>query len=85
MDVIALDKYGFGYAAAPMGTALTEDQITEAWKIVPEPILCFDGDNAGIKAALRSVDRALPILRAGYSLKFMFLPDKMEPDEFLKA
>ena len=85
MDVIALDKYGFGYAAAPMGTALTEDQITEAWKIVPEPILCFDGDNAGIKAALRSVDRALPILRAGYSLKFMFLPDKMDPDEFLKA
>ena len=85
MDVIALDKYGFGYAAAPMGTALTEDQITEAWKIVPEPILCFDGDNAGIKAALRSVDRALPFLRAGYSLKFMFLPDKMDPDEFLKA
>ena len=85
MDVIALDKYGFGYATAPMGTALTEDQITEAWKIVPEPILCFDGDNAGIKAALRSVDRALPILRAGYSLKFMFLPDKMDPDEFLKA
>ena len=67
MDVIALDKYGFSYAAAPMGTALTEDQIMEAWKIVPEPILCFDGDGAGIKAALRSVDRALPILSAGYS------------------
>lgn len=85
MDVIALDKYGFSYAAAPMGTALTEDQIMEAWKIVPEPILCFDGDSAGIKAALRSVDRALPILSAGYSLKFMFLPDKMDPDEFLQA
>ena len=85
MDVIALDKYGFSYAAAPMGTALTEDQIMEAWKIVPEPILCFDGDGAGIKAALRSVDRALPILSAGYSLKFMFLPDKMDPDEFLQA
>lgn len=85
MDVIALDKFGFGYAAAPMGTALTEDQIMEAWKVCPEPILCFDGDNAGIKAALRSVDRALPILKAGYSLKFMFLPDKMDPDEFLKA
>lgn len=85
MDVIALDKYGFGYAAAPMGTALTEDQIIEAWKVVNEPILCFDGDNAGIKAALRSVDRALPILKAGYSLKFMFLPDKQDPDEFLQA
>ena len=85
MDVIALDKYGFGFAAAPMGTALTEDQIMEAWKVVNEPILCFDGDNAGIKAAIRSVDRALPILKAGYSLKFMFLPDKMDPDEFLRA
>ena len=85
MDVIALDKFGFGYAAAPMGTALTEEQIALAWKIVPEPVLCFDGDAAGIKAAVRSVDRALPILKAGYSLKFMFLPDKMDPDEFLKA
>ncbi|MBQ7303802.1 MAG: DNA primase [Alphaproteobacteria bacterium] len=85
MDVIALDKFGFPYSAAPMGTALTEDQIIEAWKIVPEPILCFDGDNAGQKAAIRSVERVLPILKAGYSLKFMFLPDKMDPDEFLKA
>ncbi len=85
MDVIALDKYGINFAAAPMGTALTEAQIMEAWKVVAEPILCFDGDNAGIKAALRSVDRALPILKPGFSLKFMFLPDKMDPDEFLKA
>ena len=85
MDVIALDAYGIGYAVAPLGTALTEDQIMEAWKIVNEPILCFDGDNAGIKAAIRSVDRALPILKAGYSLKFMFLPDKQDPDEFLQA
>lgn len=85
MDVIALDKYGFGYCAAPMGTALTEEQIQEVWKVCPEPILCFDGDNAGIKAALRSCERVLPILKAGYSLKFMFLPDKMDPDEFLKA
>ncbi|MBR2299920.1 MAG: DNA primase [Alphaproteobacteria bacterium] len=85
MDVIALDKFGFSYAAAPMGTALTEDQITEAWKVVNEPVLCFDGDGAGIKAALRSVDRALPILKPGFSLQFMFLPDKLDPDEFLRA
>ncbi len=85
MDVIALDNFGFSYAAAPMGTALTEDQITEAWKVVNEPVLCFDGDGAGIKAALRSVDRALPILKPGYSLQFMFLPDKLDPDEFLRA
>ena len=84
MDVIALDKFGFSYAVAPMGTALTEDQITEAWKVVNEPVLCFDGDSAGIKAALRSIDRALPILKPGYSLQFMFLPNKLDPDEFLR-
>ncbi len=85
MDVIAQSKYGFDYAVAPLGTALTEDQIQEAWKICPEPTLCFDGDSAGIRAAVRSVDRVLPILKPGYSLKYVFLPDKMDPDEFLKA
>jgi len=85
MDVIAMDKYGFNYAVAPLGTALTENQIMEAWKVNSQPLLCFDGDNAGIKAALRSVDRALPILKAGYSLRYIFLPEKMDPDEFLKA
>ena len=85
MDVIAQAKYGFDYAVAPLGTALTEDQIQEAWKICPEPTLCFDGDGAGIRAAVRSVDRVLPILKPGYSLKYVFLPDKMDPDEFLKA
>lgn len=84
MDVIALSKYGFEYAVAPLGTALTEDQIMEAWKVCPEPILCFDGDGAGIRAAIRSVDRALPILKPGYSLKFISLPDKQDPDDFLK-
>ena len=85
MDVIAMDKYGIGYAVAPLGTALTEDQIQEAWKVVNEPICCFDGDTAGIRAAVRSVDRVLPILRPGYSLQYAFLPDKQDPDEFLKA
>lgn len=85
MDVIALDQYGIGYAVAPLGTALTEDQIFETWRICPEPVCCFDGDSAGIRAALRSVGRALPILKPGYSLRFLFLPDKMDPDEYLKA
>ena len=76
MDVIAQAKYGFEYAVAPLGTALTEEQITEAWKICPEPTLCFDGDNAGIHAATRSIDRALPILKAGYSLKYVFCPTR---------
>ena len=84
MDVIGMYKYGIDYAVAPLGTALTENQIAEAWKICPEPTLCFDGDNPGIRAANRSVDRALPLLKAGYSLKFAFLPDKLDPDEYLK-
>ena len=85
MDVIAMDKYGIGYAVAPLGTALTEEQIIEAWKVVNEPICCFDGDLAGIRAAVRSVDRVLPILKPGYSLQYAFLPDKLDPDEFLRA
>ena len=84
MDVIAMDKYGIGYAVAPLGTALTEEQISEAWKVVNEPICCFDGDSAGVRAAIRSVDRVLPILKPGYSLQYAFLPDKQDPDEFLK-
>lgn len=85
MDVIAMDKYGINFAVAPLGTALTEDQIQEAWKVVGEPTCCFDGDSAGNRAAIRSVDRVLPILKAGYSLKYVFLPDKLDPDEFLKT
>ena len=85
MDVIALDRYGFNYAVAPLGTALTEEQIMEAWKVCSEPILCLDGDAPGVKAAMRAVDRILPILKAGYSVKFLFLPDNMDPDEYLKA
>ena len=85
MDVIALDRYGFGYAVAPLGTALTEEQIAEAWKVCPEPVLCLDGDSPGVKAAMRAVDRVLPMLKAGYSLKFLFLPDNQDPDEYLQA
>lgn len=85
MDVIALDRYGFGYAVAPLGTALTEEQIAEAWRVCPEPILCLDGDSPGVKAAMRAVNRVLPMLKAGYSLQFLFLPDNQDPDEYLQA
>ena len=81
MDVIALDAYGIGYAVAPLGTALTEDQIQETWRVCSEPVCCFDGDGAGVRAAMRSVDRVLPILKPGYSLRFLFLPDKQDPDQ----
>lgn len=85
MDVIGMDNYGIHYAVAPLGTALTEDQIQEAWRVVNEPICCFDGDNAGKRAATRSVDRVLPILKAGNSLKYVFLEGAKDPDEFLKT
>lgn len=83
MDVIALDSFGFGYAVAPLGTALTEEQVIEAWKVCNNPTLCFDGDTAGIRAAIRSVERVLPNLRAGYSVNYIFLKDAKDPDELL--
>ncbi|MBP5352297.1 MAG: DNA primase, partial [Alphaproteobacteria bacterium] len=83
MDVIALDSFGFNYAVAPLGTALTEEQIQEAWKVCNTPTLCFDGDSAGIKAAIRSVDRVLPILRPGCSVNYIFLKECKDPDELL--
>ena len=84
MDVIALTKYGFDFGVAPMGTALTESQIELLWKFSNEPILCFDGDKAGIKAAWRALERLLPLLKAGFSAQFIFLPDGLDPDDFLE-
>lgn len=83
MDVIALDSFGFNYAVAPLGTALTEEQMLEAWKVCNIPTLCFDGDAAGIRAAIRSVDRVLPNLKAGYSVNYIFLKEAKDPDELL--
>jgi DNA primase len=83
MDVIALNRAGFGTAVAPLGTALTEAQIEELWKLAPEPILCFDGDAAGERAALRAADRALPLLRPGFSLRFAALPAGEDPDTLI--
>lgn len=85
MDVIALDSFNFSYATAPLGTALTEEQIIEAWRVCNTPTLCFDGDGAGIKAAIRSIDRVLPILKAGYSVNYIFLKEKKDPDELLHS
>jgi len=85
MDVIALARAGFTHAVAPMGTALTEDQLDLLWRVGPEPILCFDGDKAGVRAAFRSVERALPLLRPGQSLRFALLPDGQDPDDLIRA
>jgi len=85
MDVIALARAGFTHAVAPMGTALTEDQLELLWRVGPEPILCFDGDKAGVRAAFRSIERALPLLRPGQSIRFAMLPDGQDPDDLIRA
>lgn len=85
MDVIALVKAGFEAAVAPLGTAITEDQLRLMWRIADEPIIALDGDKAGVRAALRLVDLALPMLEPGKSLRFCILPEGQDPDDLLKA
>ena len=85
MDTISLHQFGFKYAVAPLGTAITEMQIELLWKMATEPILCFDSDTAGRKAGIRAALRVLPILKPGYSLKFCLIEGAKDPDEFLHA
>lgn len=85
MDVIALAEAGFEAAVAPLGTAVTEPQLQMLWRIAAEPIMALDGDTAGIKAALRVVDLALPLLEPGRSLRFALMPDGKDPDDLLRA
>ena len=84
-DVIALAQAGLPNAVAPLGTALTEDQMRLLWRVADEPVLCFDGDNAGARAALRAAERALPLLQPGKTLRFMALPAGEDPDSLIKA
>ncbi len=84
MDVIALAAAGIGDAVAPMGTALTERQIELLWRLVEVPVLCFDGDAAGQRAAIRAISRALPLLRPGHSLSIVRLPAGLDPDDLVK-
>ncbi|MEF3367802.1 DNA primase [Methylocystis sp. 9N] len=85
VDVIALTAAGFPNAVAPLGTALTAEQCGLLWRMAEEPILCFDGDKAGLKAAFRAVDTALPLIGPGRTLRFVLLPDGQDPDELLRA
>ena len=85
MDVIALAEAGIADAVAPLGTALTEAQLGLLWRMVPVPILCFDGDAAGQKAAMRAAMRALPLLRPGFSLAFATLPAGQDPDDLVRS
>jgi len=84
MDVIALAQGGFPHAVAPLGTALTEEQIQLLWKMCKTPLLCFDGDAAGQRAAMRGAERALPHLKPGYSLHFVHLPTGEDPDSLIQ-
>jgi DNA primase len=85
VDVIAMVTAGYAAAVAPLGTALTEEQLALLWKMTDEPVLCFDGDKAGIRAAYRAVDIATPRLKPGKSLKFALLPNGQDPDDLLRS
>ncbi|WP_431319900.1 DNA primase [Rhizobium sp. YTU87027] len=84
MDVIALHQAGVENAVAPLGTALTENQLELLWKMTPQPVLCFDGDGAGIRAANRAADLALPHIKPGRTVRFALLPDGKDPDDLVR-
>lgn len=85
VDVIAMTAADHPHVVAPLGTALTADQCELLWRMSPEPILCFDGDGAGRRAAAKAVDTALPLIAPGRSLRFAFLPDGQDPDDLANA
>ena len=85
MDVIALAQAGFENAVAPLGTALTENQLELLWRMSPEPVLCFDGDAAGLKAAWRAADMALPAIQPGRTVRFALLPEGKDPDDLVRT
>ncbi|WP_299851243.1 DNA primase [uncultured Roseovarius sp.] len=85
MDVIALAEGGFGAAVAPLGTAVTETQLQMMWRVADEPVIALDGDTAGLRAAHRVIDLALPLLEAGKSLRFALMPEGKDPDDLIRA
>jgi DNA primase len=85
MDVIALHQAGFGAAVAPLGTALTTEQLEELWRLSPTPVLCFDGDAAGARAAVRAAEAALPALAPDRSIRIATLPAGDDPDSLVRA
>lgn len=85
MDVIALAQAGFDNVVAPLGTALTENQLELLWRMSGEPVLCFDGDKAGLKAAYRAADMVLPLVAPGHTARFALLPEGKDPDDLVKA
>ena len=84
MDVIALHQAGFTGAVAPLGTALTAEQLEGLWRVAPAPVLCFDGDTAGRRAAIRAAETALPLLDPERTLRFIRLPEGEDPDSLVR-
>ena len=84
MDVVALAQHGVNYAIASLGTATTSEQLQRAFRTVRTIIFCYDGDNAGKKAAWRALENALPLLRDGFEAKFLFLPEGEDPDSMIR-
>ncbi len=85
MDVIALSEAGFGACVAPLGTAVTEPQMQLMWRMSPEPLIALDGDKAGLRAAYRVIDLALPLLEAGKGLRFAIMPEGKDPDDLVRS
>jgi DNA primase len=85
MDVIALAQAGFAHAVAPLGTAISEAQLAQLWQLADEPLVCLDGDEAGLQAGHRLIERALPALKPGKSLRFALLPPGLDPDSVLRT
>jgi DNA primase len=85
IDVVAMTAAGFAEVVAPMGTALTADHCALLWRMAETPILCFDGDRAGRKAAFRAIDTALPLIGPGRSLAFALLPEGQDPDDLIRS
>jgi len=84
MDVVALAQHGVDYAVASLGTATTPEQLQTLFRTVKEVVCCYDGDRAGREAAWRAMDNALPLIRDGFALKFVFLPDGEDPDSLIR-
>lgn len=85
MDVVALDQAGIAETVAVNGTALTEAQIALLWRSNPKPLVCFDGDAAGRRAAVKAATRALPGITAERSLGFVAMPAGLDPDDVVRA
>ena len=85
MDVIALHQAGLEHAVAPLGTAITETQLMMLWRLCDEPVIALDGDAAGLRAAMRLIDLALPLLAPGRSLRFALLPEGLDPDDLIRS